>query len=190
MLSICCLLENIETTNVTLVPKYIFLKKGSCNFNWKQPWILSNSGRFQGLPVGGRMGGISLLSRGIWSGWGLGTGSLLALPQAWTAQRWSSRKMILLLACAPRWQTPLQNTMTHFIYNSKDIQMKRTAVGSFSYLGSWCTLAELAGMRSLYSLWVCLRGWDSLVCRAWCQAEIQLALKEGAKCIFNDPQVH
>lgn len=82
------------------------------------------------------------------------------------------------------------NTMIHLIYNLKNIQIKTTAVGSFSYLGSWCTLAELAGMRSLYSLWVCLRGWDSLVCRAWCQAEIQLALKEGAKCIFNDPQVH
>lgn len=53
-------------------------------FTWIEsaPQKARNAGRFQCLPVGGRRGGISLLSRGIWSGWGLGTGSWLALPPA------------------------------------------------------------------------------------------------------------
>lgn len=67
-------------------------------------------------------------------------------------------------------------------FNLSLFQPKSTnEVCSSSYLGSWCTLAKLVGMRNLYRLWLCLWGWDPLINRAWCQAEIQLALKHGRK---------
>lgn len=77
------------------------------------------------------------------------------------------------------------NMMNKGFLSNQNIKIKTTTVHSLSYLGSWCTLGKLAGMRYLYSLWFCLRGWDSLVSRAWCQAKVQLALKDGSN-IYNN----